>query len=211
MSTPRYAGRLTIAVGVLIALLVACTAAPRSDSSPSPAPSEPTATPSEVVRVARQYLLSSKDLPQLAGEYSTVDAQDLADEAAQPDLAAELKSDGFLGGAVRDLRGRSRDITGANSRVLVFSGPEGAQSLVTSVAADPDPFFGGPSVVRRFHVGSAKGVMIKPPMCACPGAYPVYVGLVADGPRMLWLQLTGPRASAAQVRRLLSNSSDMAG
>jgi hypothetical protein len=49
--------------------------------------------------------------------------------------------------------------------------------------------------------------MIEPPLCACPGAYPVYVGLVVDGRRLLWLQLTGPRVSPAKVRQYLSGSS----
>jgi hypothetical protein len=58
--------------------------------------------------------------------------------------------------------------------------------------------------VRRFSVGRSDGVLIKPPICACPGAQPVYVGLVTAGTRLLWLQITGAGASPADVRRLLA-------
>ena len=193
---------------VATAQLTACsTQAHETQRSADPSPSSSStseALPSEALRTARDYLVTPEVLPQLTGPYSSLNAEDLADEASNPEVESRLQAAGFLAGAQRELRGRSRDITGADSRTLVFSTPAGARSFARFLASEPDPFFGGPSVVHGFRVGATKGVIIKPPLCDCPGAYPVYVGLVADGPRLLWLQLTGPKASTAKVQRYLS-------
>ncbi|HEX5016295.1 MAG TPA: hypothetical protein VFX15_01775 [Actinomycetes bacterium] len=121
-------------------------------------------------------------------------------------MLTQLARNGFLGGFVRDLRGRARDITGADSRVLLFASSQGAAEFSAFVAGAPDPFFGGPSKVKGLTVGGRSGYLIEPPICDCPGAYPVYVGIVADGPRLLWLQLTGPRVSIDDVHHLLEGA-----
>jgi hypothetical protein len=138
-------------------------------------------------------------------------AEEIAGEAGDDALLAQLEADGFVGALRRDLRGRSRDIAGADSRVLVFADATGAEAFLKSVAADPDPFFGGPADVRTLEVAGAEGVVIKPPMCACAGAQPVYVGLVTAGSRLLWLQITGARASADDVRELLTDGAEALG
>ena len=194
----RLTGAVVLAAFTL--LLQACTESSEPDVAVSDAPS----LDASAARGARAQLLSSQDLPRLSGRAATITADDLADEASSASIATELEDAGYQGGFVRDLRGRSRDITGADSRVLVFSTPQGSQSFMASVAAAPDPFFGGPSVVRTMKIGTSNGYLIEPPLCDCPGAYPVYVGLVADGQQLLWLQLTGPRASPNKLRELLA-------
>lgn len=153
---------------------------------------------------ARRQLVSEKELPQLTPQARVIDQQDFVDEAGVDGLEEQLVTDGFRGGVERTFRGRSRDITGAESRVLVFGSAAGAASFADYLASSPDPFFGGPSMVSPLRVGDAEGALIVPPMCDCPGAYPLYVGVVADGERVLWLQLTGPQADQARLRSFLA-------
>jgi hypothetical protein len=187
----------TLAAAVLFLVGAGCGSRPDTTST-DPAPDDGVAS-------ARSWLVSPSDLPDLDGTTTTLDAEAIAAEASDPVVSERLEADGFVGGVRRDLRGRARDVTGADSRVLVFADPAGAESFLQSVASDPDPFFGGPAEVRPLTVGDADGVLITPPMCACAGAQPVYVGLVADDARLLWLQITGPRATAADARALLAS------
>jgi hypothetical protein len=186
-------------------LLLVGTGCDGGASSPEPV-TAPTPPVDALVATARAGLVSPRQLPGLSGATKTLDADQIADEAADPAVGSRLDADGFVVAVRRDLRGRARDVTGADSRVLVFAQPQGAESFLESVAEDPDPFFGGPADVRPLSIKGAEGVLITPPMCACAGAQPVYVGLVADGSRLLWLQITGPRATAADVRDLLGRA-----
>ena len=153
---------------------------------------------------ARRQLVAEAALPQLTPQARLIDQQDFVDEADVDGLQEQLVADGFRGGVERTFRGRSRQITGAESRVLAFTTAAGATSFADYLASNPDPFFGGPSVVSPLRVGDAEGALIVPPMCDCPGAYPLYVGVVADGERVLWLQLTGPEANRARLRTFLA-------
>lgn len=153
---------------------------------------------------ARRQLVAEAELPQLTPQARLIDQQDFVDEADVDGLEEQLIADGFRGGVERTFRGRSREITGTESRVLVFTTAAGARSFADYLASNPDPFFGGPSVVSPLRVGDAEGALIVPSMCDCPGAYPLYVGVVADGERVLWLQLTGPEADRARLRTVLT-------
>ena len=188
---------------VLLVTASACAGDPTTNPLSSGSSTSDAATPD--LGDARDALLSRAQLPRLFGQVTTLTAEDVAGEAGDDALLDQLDEDGFVGAVRRDLRGRSRDIAGADSRVLVFSEPAGAQAFLTAVADDPDPFFGGPAEVKPLEVAGAEGVLIKPPMCACAGAQPVYVGLVTAGSWLLWLQITGARASAADVRELLTD------
>lgn len=196
----RPAAALTLAAGLALGVGACATDQAPVTAADSASPSAAAVELGD----APSALVSRQDLPRLAGQLTTLSADDLAGEAGEPELATKLEEAGFIGAVSRDLRGRSRDVAGADSRVLVFSDASGAESFLDVVAADPDPFFGGPATVRRLSVAGSDGVLIKPPMCACPGAQPVYVGLVTAGNRLLWLQITGAGASPADVRRLLS-------
>ena len=194
--------RRWVLLAALIAIIVvaACTDRPEPRSA---APADPFLT-NELASMAREMLLSPKDLPNLAGRSASLTMEDMADETGDSEVITELESSGYLGGFMRDLRGRAPDVTGANSRVLVFSDPEGAQSFATWVAENADPFFGAPGTVRAMTVGQHNGYLITPPFCDCPGAFPVYVGLIDDGNFLHWLQVTGPRVTVGELRQLLA-------
>ena len=194
----RWQGPAAFAAAALVSVVVAGCGG--GGSSPAV---EASPTASERLAVARDSLLSPNEVAGLTGETTTMDASDLSSEASDPEVATWLDDDEFVGAVRRDLRGRARDVTGADSRVLVFADAEGATSFLDAVADDPDPFFGTPSTVRPLSLGETGGVLIKPPVCACAGAQPVYVALATDDNRLLWLQITGPRATAADAKRLL--------
>lgn len=196
--------RAAMTAGVLV--LAGCSLS--SGSGPSPVAASPPAFTGTDLREAWDALLPTSVLPRLTADHRTLDAQDLADEAGDPAVAVRLTEAGFLGGAERTFRGRSRTLTGAESRVLVFDGAEGASTFAAYLADHPDPFFGGPSLVTPLQVGEAAGAMIEPPLCDCPGAYPLYVGILTDGERVLWLQLTGPEADPQQLRLALAAMTD---
>ncbi len=174
--------------------------------SPAPRPAESTGSVSlsvGEVQTARRYLVRPGALPRLTVEAATLDTEDFVDQANSPTVTSKLQEEGFRGAVERQFRGRSRMITGAESRVLVFGSRQAAEAFTSFLAKHPEPFFGGPSAVSRLRLGAGPGFLIKPPLCDCPGAFPLYVGVLAHAERLLWLQLTGPRASAARLRGLL--------
>lgn len=167
-----------------------------------PFPSETTIS-SQLLAKARLSLIQPVIEPQLSVQNSVLTASDLADEYGSSDLLDQLQADGFQGGVKRELRGNSKTVSGVDSRVLLFDTPQGAQSFVTYMSKHSEPFFGGPAGVKPLKSGSAKGVSIRPPDCGCAGAYPVYAGIVAEGSRVLWLEVTGPRTSVDDLHQLL--------
>jgi hypothetical protein len=187
--------------------LAGCAAGADAPSAERGTSAPPVALSAVEQQQARRQLVDAAELPQLTPRARMIDQQDFVDEAEVDGLEEQLVADGFRGGVERTFRGRSRQVTGAESRVLVFTTPSGASSFTDYLASNPDPFFGGPSVVSPLRAGDAKGALVVPPMCDCPGAYPLYVGVVADGDRMLWLQLTGPEADRSRLRTFLTASS----
>lgn len=194
-----------VAIGLVTALMAGCgSSAPSMDGTsasgtPSPSPVGP-----GVALTARVHLIARDALPELTPQNSLLTAGDLANEAADPAIATQLENDGFLGAAKREFRGNSKSITGADSRVLVFETAQGAEDFVAYLSKHAEPFFGGPSIVKPLQVGNASGALIEPPGCGCAGAYPVYAGVVADGPKVLWLKLTGPKVRAGDVDQHLN-------
>jgi hypothetical protein len=190
-------GRLIL---LALVLLSGCT------SNAPPPEAVPTTSPSlsvDDLRAARQQLVSYQELPRLAPEAARVEGSDVADLAEDLDVQGQLNADGFQGAVERTFRGQSRSITGAESRVLVFATAAGASSFAAFLAEHPDPFFGDPSVVKPLRSVRTGAVLIEPPICDCPGAHPLYVAIVPDGNVVLWLQVTGPRASPARLLALL--------
>ena len=195
----RWQVPAAFAAAVLVSVVVAGCGEGGSSAAVEAGP-----TASVDLAAARDSLLSPSEVAGLNGATTTMDASDISSEASDPDVATWLDDDEFVGAVRRDLRGRARDVTGADSRVLVFADAEGAASFLQAVADDPDPFFGAPSTVRPLSLGETDGVLIKPPVCACAGAQPVYVALATHDNQLLWLQITGPRVTAADAKRLLS-------
>lgn len=202
----RSRARRRLAVLVVTGLLVTGCSSGGQDGQDLP--SSAVELSAAEMQQARQMLVTEDELPQLTAQTQAIDRQDLVGLADSDGVDERLVADAYRGGVERTFRGPSRDITGAESRVLVFATDTGAASFSEYLAANPDPFFGGPSVVTPLGIGSSEGALIEPPMCDCPGAHPLYVGIVAVSERVLWLQLTGPRAAPARVRALLAASAN---
>jgi hypothetical protein len=194
-----------LALPVAAALISGCGGAsqPLTTSGPTPV-SSPSPVSSHILAAADAALIRPKELPQLTAQNSVLTAADFAQEAGDPALATRLASEGFQGAAKRELRGNSRDISGVDSRVLVFDEAAGAQDFVKYMAKNSEPFFGGPSTVKPLHVGDADGVLIVPPNCGCAGAYPVYAAVAADGNKVLWLEITGSQATANRLHEMIT-------
>jgi hypothetical protein len=181
-----------------VAALSGCTDVTSSDED-APASETATLSPDDLY-TARQLLVSGRQFARLDAASGPVELGDLEAQAEGVDVRSQLNDDGFRGAVERTFRGPSRTVTGAESRVLVFSTPTGAQSFAKFLTDNADTFFGGPSTARPLRLGGAQGTVIKPPVCDCPGAYPLYVGVLPEENRVLWLQITGPRVSPALLR-----------
>lgn len=198
------ARRWPVSAALVLALVLAGCSTTTDQQPPDLATSEQLSVQQR--GFARSKLVPTGALRQLTPRLRDLTLEVLVKETDAPLLADQLESAGFEGGVERSFRGRSKTITGAESRVLVFSTSEGAGEFSEHLAENPDPFFGGSSLVTTLSVGDAEGTLIEPPLCDCPGAHPLYVGVLATGTTVLWLQVTGPRASPARLRMLLDLS-----
>ena len=192
---------LVLVMALLLVPVAGCASSDGGGASESPAAAS---TLSASVRAeARRLVVQPSSLPELPNTVQPLTLVDVAKDANLPDLQSTLVAAGFLGGLERDFRGRSRTLTGAESRALVFSSNAGATTYAHYVKENAGAFFGVPTKVRPVRVAGYDGWQMVPPPCACPGAEPLYAAVVADGSRVVWLQITGPRVSPAQLRALI--------
>ena len=90
------------------------------------------------------------------------------------------------------------------SRALIFQDATGAQHYAAFVREHQAAFFGTSVQAQRLPGQSVSGWMFTPPLCACHLANPALIGVLAAGSRILWLEINGPTATPALLRRLLS-------
>ncbi|HUZ51282.1 MAG TPA: hypothetical protein VMU94_01980 [Streptosporangiaceae bacterium] len=60
------------------------------------------------------------------------------------------------------------------------------------------------AVSHRLSLTGQSGWLIKPPMCACHMAQPLYIGATVTGREVHWLEINGPRASSQLLTSLLA-------
>jgi hypothetical protein len=137
-------------------------------------------------------------------------AADVQKDSSLHGLAAWLSRWGFLGGWQRTFQGESRRLTLVVSRSLRFTRPAGATAFVSFLDRHVDSFYPF-AVSKPLTLAGQSGWLIKPPLCACHMAEPLYVGVTAAGRQVRWLEINGPRATAVLLARLLAAQPALAG
>ncbi len=137
-------------------------------------------------------------------------AADVQQDSNARDLAGRLKRWGYHGGWQRTFQGESRRLTLVVSRSLTFATKAGAADFVTYLGRHVDSFYPF-AVARPLALTGQSGWLIKPPLCACHMAEPLYVGVTAAGRQVRWLEINGPRASGALLTSMLAATPGTAG
>ncbi len=150
--------------------------------------------------------VSAEQLPPLRRTTQQLSSSDVAAQAALPDLEQTLEATGFGGGVKVEYRGDSRQLTGVESQVLMFSTTEGAIEFSDYLVQHAASFFGDPIKVKAIVVDGRDGWRIDPPICGCAGAQPLSAGAVRVGTNVVVLQITGPKADQTLVQDLLAAS-----
>ena len=131
-------------------------------------------------------------------------AADVQKNSSLHTLAARLGRWGYRGGWQRTFQGESRRLTLVVSRSLTFRARTGAAAFVAYLESHVDSFYPF-AVSHPLSVDGQSGWLIKPPLCACHLAEPLYVGVVAAGRQVRWLEINGPRASSQLLSGLLAD------
>jgi hypothetical protein len=163
-----------------------------------------TTAPSPSVPNAEMRVLAASTLPYLPSTTTVLTTAELGKDAPIHGLAAKIASWGYLDGRERTFQGESRRLTSVISRSLVFRDAAGARRYVAFVQAHPNQYFGVVTGVHPLTVQGRSGWVFSPPACACHLANPVLVGVLDDGPGVVWLDINGPAATPALLVRLLA-------
>jgi hypothetical protein len=158
---------------------------------------------SPVLSSATLPVLAASAVPGIPSVTTRLTTAELAKDAAVHGLAADIASWGYLGGRQRTFQGESHHLTLVVSRALIFRDALGAQHYAAFVREHRSAFFGAAVQAQRLPGQSVPGWMFIPPLCACHLANPALIGVLAAGPRILWLEINGPTATPALLMRLL--------
>jgi hypothetical protein len=159
---------------------------------------------SPVISNAALPVLTTSAVPGIPSVTVRLTTADLAKDAAIRGLATKIASWGYLGGRQRTFQGESHHLTLVISRALIFRDATGAQHYAAFVREHQAAFFGTSVQAQRLPGQSVSGWMFTPPLCACHLANPALIGVLSAGSRILWLEINGPTATPALLRRLLS-------
>ena len=152
---------------------------------------------------AASGVLPSRAITGLPAVTRSLTAVDVQQDSSLHHLAALLKQWGYQGGWQRTFQGESRRLTLVVSRSLTFTTRAGAHRFVTYLGKHINSFYPF-AVSKPLAVASQSGWLIKPPLCACHMAQPLYVGVTAAGRQVRWLEINGPRATGALLTSLLA-------
>lgn len=139
-------------------------------------------------------------LPEVTKALTAIDVQK---DSSRPGLAARMRRWGYRSGWQRTFQGESRRLTLVVSRSLMFGTGTGAAHFVAYLEGHINAFYPF-AISKPLAVSGQAGWLIKPPLCACHMAQPVYVGVTRAGRQVRWLEINGPRASGALLTSLLS-------
>jgi hypothetical protein len=177
--------------GAVLALLITCACG-------SPAPS---ATP--LPSLGEMKVLAASAVPGLTYVTTVLKATTLSTDASLPELAADLRSWGYVDGRERIFQGESRHLTLVISRSMIFRDAAGARGFVTFVKANSVAYFGAVTASRPLVAQGRSGWLFTPPPCACHLANPAFIAVLDAGSSVVWLEINGPDATAALLVNLL--------
>ena len=184
------------------ALVVAVVLAPAcGPAQPSVPPGDRATTPPAAMPV-----LARSAVPGVPSTTRDVTAADLGKDAPIANLVSRLAAWGFLGGRERTFQGESTHLTYVQSRSLAFADVGGASGFVAFVRDNAARYFGIGTRARPLATGGRRGWVFVAPACACHLANPVDYAVLLNGSLVVWLEINGPDATPALLRRLLAPS-----
>lgn len=148
-------------------------------------------------------VLSAGSVGRLPAVTRALTPADVQKDSSLTGLAARLRRWGYLGGWQRTFQGESRRLTLVVSRSLTFRSGPGAAAFVSYLNKHLGSFYPF-AVGKPLRLAGQSGWLIKPPLCACHMAEPLYVGVTAAGQQVRWLEINGPRATSALLVSLLA-------
>ncbi len=175
---------------ILIAGLAACGSASGSSVSP---PAPPAAQPT----------LSPRAVPYLPSSSHSLTEAGLAKEAGSPGLSQQLRSWGFVSGADRYFQGESHQLQVVDSRALRFRTAAGATKFIRFVRLHASTYLGAYPGMRGFSSRGRTGILATAQACACHLANPAFLGVVARGGQVTWLEINGPGATVGRLAQLI--------
>jgi hypothetical protein len=149
-------------------------------------------------------VLPIRAISALPARTQPLSAADVQKDSSLHSLAARLDRWGYLSGWQRTFQGESRRLTLVVSRSLTFRNRSGAAAFVAYLDAHLYSFYPY-AVSHRLSLTGQSGWLIKPPMCACHMAEPLYVGVTVAGRQVRWLEINGPTATSRLLASLLSD------
>jgi hypothetical protein len=154
----------------------------------------------------RPPTLPAAAVPYLDSTERALTPAQLGRETRVPALAKRLAGWGFAGGAGRSFQGQSKRLQVVESRTLRFRSAGGASAFLALVRSQPGSFLPGAETPRPFRSRGRRGIVVKAAPCSCHMASPAYLGMLASGPTVSWLEINGPRATVGALRRLAAQA-----
>jgi len=151
-------------------------------------------------------VLAQSAVPGVPSTTQDLTAADLRKDAPIADLVSRLASWGFVSGRERTFQGESKHLTYVQSRSLAFADGGGASAFVAFVRDNAARYFGAGTRARPLVTEDRHGWVFIAPACACHLANPVDYAVLSNGSVVVWLEINGPDATPALLRRLLAPS-----
>jgi hypothetical protein len=147
-------------------------------------------------------LLPASALPELKSSTHEVEMEDLAADFGD----GKRTFPGFVQGRERVFQGASERFRTVISRTLEFEDTEAAQGYVTYFREHRGAVFGTGTNARALESKGRSGYLVDAASCACHRAEPTLVAVVADGPRVTYLEVNGGGAKPAALEALLAQA-----
>jgi len=148
--------------------------------------------------------LSPRAVPYLPSKFSLLTPAKLAREAGAPALRRELDAWGFVEGSDRYFQGQSRQLQVVDSRMLRFRRAAGADKFIAFVRAHASVYLGSFPGMRGFSSRGRSGILATAQECSCHLANPAFLGVIARGGDVTWLEINGPGATATRLAQLIA-------
>jgi hypothetical protein len=130
----------------------------------------------------------------------------LSRESSARWLAGKLGRWGYVSGAERYFQGESRRLQVVDSRTLRFRRAAGATDFVAFVRTHAAAYLGSVAGVKRFSSQGRRGILVIGQPCQCHLANPAFLGVVARGGAVTWLEINGPAATPRQLSALIAKA-----
>jgi hypothetical protein len=147
-------------------------------------------------------VLPPSAVPELSSSTDEVSAEDLA-----ADFGAGTKPfSGFARGRERVFQGESHDLDRVVSRTLEFEDDAAAQAYLRYYRSHLALAYGAGTGASPIESKGREGYLVDPAACACHRAEPTLTALVAEGPRVTFLEINGGGAKRDALEALLAKA-----